>query len=523
MRDGNPGRTFVLGLDGIPWSLLSTWVEEGHLPNFARISREGASGPLESTMPPTTALAWPSIATGVGPDKHGIHFFGKLNDDYTTRPYTSNDINSPTIWEMLSPSVVGNVPMTYPAQEIDGTIVSGMMTPRFDERAVHPQEAYEDIRKRIPEYEIGLSWSDYGDEREAFLRDLQSLFESRRELMRYLMEIDDWELFFFVYTEPDRLQHLIWDEEVILDHYEQLDDVLGEILEYIEGTETNLFVVSDHGFGPINKFVCVNSILESNGFLQRMENRNIRKFLDSVGISKKLVENLLKRLQLDEFVYRMLSPSLFARIAEQVPGDSVLHDIDFTQTTAFCYGPGYIYIHDQNRFKNGMVSPPDIEKTKEEIMMELNDFSEKMDDGKLRITDGDDVFPSDKNGPDLIITAIGEYEVKARLSSNPIIDSETEVANHRSEGIVLAWGNEISSTKIRDAKVFDIAPTILHGMGRPVPERTDGRVLDVFDPSSRPGTTEVTQKNYESRGTHREFDEDFSEVEDRLRGLGYVE
>ncbi|NIR37171.1 MAG: phosphodiesterase, partial [Actinobacteria bacterium] len=62
-RPDFPERAFVLGFDGVPWTLLTRFVEAGALPNVERVMAEGAAGPLESTTPPTTPLAWPSIAT----------------------------------------------------------------------------------------------------------------------------------------------------------------------------------------------------------------------------------------------------------------------------------------------------------------------------------------------------------------------------------------------------------------------------------------------------------------------------
>jgi hypothetical protein len=37
-----------------------------------------------------------------------------------------------------------------------------------------------------------------------------------------------------VFTAPDRLQHLNWDETVLLEHYRYLDDILGEVIDYTE-------------------------------------------------------------------------------------------------------------------------------------------------------------------------------------------------------------------------------------------------------------------------------------------------
>ena len=131
-------RAFVLGVDGVPWYLIERWAEAGELPHFAELFETGSVGPLASTTPATTPLAWPSIATGVTPDKHGIYGFQKLSPEYTHQMYLSDDIEQPELWDVLSPALVGNVPMTYPANEIDGAMVTGMMTPDLEGRFTHP-------------------------------------------------------------------------------------------------------------------------------------------------------------------------------------------------------------------------------------------------------------------------------------------------------------------------------------------------------------------------------------------------
>ena len=63
----------VLGLDGATFDLIRPWAADGTLPNFARLLEEGAHGPLRSTVPPMTAPAWTSFATGTNPGKHGLY------------------------------------------------------------------------------------------------------------------------------------------------------------------------------------------------------------------------------------------------------------------------------------------------------------------------------------------------------------------------------------------------------------------------------------------------------------------
>src|SRR6056297_991494 len=236
-------KAFVLGVDGVPWDLLHQWAKADELENVQQLITEGAAGPLKSSVPPTTPLAWPSIATGTWPDKHGIYGFHNLDSDYKHHMFTGSDRNRPALWDIMPPAVVGNVPMTYPTTDIDGAIVSGMLSPNMEEGFTYPPDLRQTIETEIPEYRIELDWYEYADAQGEFLDEIRDLVTARRQLMRLLLRRYDWRLFFFVYTAPDRLQHLIWDEEILLQHYRLLDEIIGEAMEYAEDAGATLYVV----------------------------------------------------------------------------------------------------------------------------------------------------------------------------------------------------------------------------------------------------------------------------------------
>lgn len=524
MRDNPPERTFVLGLDGVPWDLLSKWASQGELPNFHTMMEEGASGPLRSTMPPTTALAWPSIATGVQPDKHGIYSFRELTESYTHEMNTSNDVQQPTLWDILSPALVGNVPMTYPAREIEGKLVTGMMTPSMDGGFTHPPELAEEIEAKIPEYDIGLSWKQYHDRKEEFLEDLSNLLAARRRLMRHLMETEEWELFFFVYTEPDRLQHLIWDEEVILEHYKELDDILSEVMEFVESNDANLFVVSDHGFMPISNFVNVNTVLEENGLLQRKDGGGMRQVFSSLGVNKQNVRRVLQQLRIEGPLLKILPSNSINTFARTIPGEHSLFDIDYPETEAFGYAKRNVYVNDTERFDDGVVDPDDIPEIKARVEEAFSSVRDpESEERLLDIYDGDELFPSDRNAPDLIVKGINQTEENTNLSDIVIEKSGGKAGAHHHEGIVFAWGPNIcEGAEISDATVYDIAPTVLHSLNKHIPANADGELLEIFEEDSPPARSKITTRNYGTANGNVDHSNDFDEVEDRLQGLGYI-
>lgn len=522
-----PERAFVLGLDGVPWDLIHKWAERGDLPAFAEVLETGAAGPLESTVPASTPLAWPSIATGTWPDKHGIYWFRKLVADGTHRINTSEDMDQPALWEYLTPAVVGNVPMTYPAPEIDGKLVSGMMSPKVTDEIAHPTSVAETISEQIPEYRIGLDWKEYADSQEEFESDLSELVSVRRQLMQLLMETDDWRLFFFVYTAPDRLQHLLWDREALLRHYRELDDILREVLEYVDQQDGVLYIVSDHGFGPIEQSVSLPRVLERCGHLSRQEESGSRGHLSRLGLTKSTVESWLDTVGLDSRTVVDYLPQAFVNmIALQIPGNNSLYDIDHERTEAFVHGSGCVYINDTERFDQGQVDPDHVDSVKQSVRESFeNVVGPETGKQVLRVYDGDEQFDSDSQSPDLVVKGNDGYEGLTMLTDEVFVDTEAKAASHRSEGMFFAWGPGIEAgTTPSDATVVDVAPTVLHSLGEPIPQGMDGRVLDgVFSyttsPTERSGKTPDTFEP--GRPDRPKPDYDTEKVEERLRGLGY--
>ena len=115
-------RVFVLGLDSATWDLIIPWIEEGLMPNFSRLTRNGVWGTLESTLHPLSPPAWTSFITGKNPGKHGIYDLVVHKRDSCERLYTNGRMRrGDSFWKLLSECgkkvVVLNVPMTYPPEK----------------------------------------------------------------------------------------------------------------------------------------------------------------------------------------------------------------------------------------------------------------------------------------------------------------------------------------------------------------------------------------------------------------------
>ncbi len=91
---GGGRRVIILGFDGMDDGLTRRLMSEGRLPNLQRLSEQGGSGPLATSIPPQSPVAWSSFITGLDPGGHGIFDF-MHRDPETLLPYLSTSRTEP--------------------------------------------------------------------------------------------------------------------------------------------------------------------------------------------------------------------------------------------------------------------------------------------------------------------------------------------------------------------------------------------------------------------------------------------
>src|SRR5256885_1777469 len=122
-------RVLVLGLDGADRDLVHRLLAEGRLPTLARLARDGAYGPLRSTIPAVTPTAWSSFLTGLNPAGHGIFNFSSNPNRGRSRVESAASRSGAPLWRLLGAGGVRSafvtVPFPDPAQAFGGGVVSG--------------------------------------------------------------------------------------------------------------------------------------------------------------------------------------------------------------------------------------------------------------------------------------------------------------------------------------------------------------------------------------------------------------
>jgi predicted AlkP superfamily phosphohydrolase/phosphomutase len=548
-------RVVVVGLDGATFDLIEPWAAEGHLPNLARIMREGSHARLRSTFPPMTAPAWTSFATGVNPGKHGLYdWIAREPGSYRFTPVTAADARAPTIYDLLSRAgrrvLLVNVPMTYPPPQVNGWVISGLPAPSLDANVSYPPEALEEARRAAGDYWLypdpGQAYSDSGVA--AFLDRLYRCTVLRIVAFEHMRRREPWDFAMVVFNGTDTVSHATWKymdaahplhdpdappayKTAIRDQYIGMDRYIGRLMEIV-GEDTAIVVMSDHGFGPFHAFIHVNRWLIEQGFmrLKRDAVARAKQAAFAAGLTPMATYDLLMRAGLGGLkreVVRGQGQGLLKRLFLS------FDDVDWAETVAYSLGNvGQVRINLAGREPAGSVRPEDYARVRDAIMSRLATLRDPAT-GETAI---EAIWPREEMyaGPQLELAAIsclprrmeyfgfGEYEFGARHVIEPMRHGIS--GTHRQEGILLAWGPGVRAAgRLPGADITDLAPTLLHLLGLPAPEEMDGRALtEALDPAlgaARIAPADASRGGDEHGGLSPEEERTLRE---RLRGLGYV-
>jgi hypothetical protein len=106
-----------------------------------------------------------------------------------------------------------------------------------------------------------------------FLDLCDHIFEERKRVFNYLLDSFEEGVLACVFDTLDRLQHMFWKDrkDVVKPWYLKLDELVGQVLEKLNqkhrGTDIQLLIVSDHGFGDFNFKVHLNRWLIDHKYL----------------------------------------------------------------------------------------------------------------------------------------------------------------------------------------------------------------------------------------------------------------
>ncbi|HVR95701.1 MAG TPA: alkaline phosphatase family protein, partial [Thermoanaerobaculia bacterium] len=86
-----PQKMVILGFDGADAKLTQQWMDEGKLPNLAKLRSQGAFSPLRPTIPSQTPVSWSTFSTGLNPGRHGVFDFLKRDPKTYTPDFAAGE------------------------------------------------------------------------------------------------------------------------------------------------------------------------------------------------------------------------------------------------------------------------------------------------------------------------------------------------------------------------------------------------------------------------------------------------
>jgi predicted AlkP superfamily phosphohydrolase/phosphomutase len=291
-----PGRAVVLGIDGVPFSMLKDLFSRGIMPNFARLAGEGTLHRMESTLPCVSSVAWTSFRTGMNPGSHGITgFTDRKPGTYKTYFPTTSDILCACMEEVVDSSggnaMVMGMPVNYPPVKLSKGISIGCFLSPSLEKAVHPRELLADLKEI--NYRLDVTPALARTDPPAFFRELFEVTDGYRSAMFRFWKQRDWRLMMIHFMTTDRMHHFMWDQytdrsapghQDFFRLYARIDEIIGEIAERLD-EDTMLVMLSDHGFCGAKLEVNLNAWLQQQGLL-RFQTRSPRSLEEIDGRSQ---------------------------------------------------------------------------------------------------------------------------------------------------------------------------------------------------------------------------------------------
>ncbi len=543
-------KLLIIGLDGATFDLIKPWAAEGKLPTLARLMQTGVTGNLESTLPPVTSPAWPTFMTGKNPGKHGVFDFIRPRAG-TFDMVNASQIKSKLLWEILSEAgySVGvlNVPITYPPRPVNGYMIPGLLSPDQG-KTVYPADLLRPYEAELGKYRLTPNVQYKAGNEAEFIADLHDLIDTQLRYALRLMADHPTDVVMLHFLATDNGSHALWrfmdkahprhDPALAAQYgdalqkvYQHLDEALTQLHATHNTQHASTIIMSDHGFGPLHRTINLNILFLEKGLMRLKRNfsTQVRWWAFRNGLTPATAYKILSKLGLQN-----ITAKVSRKARNEVVGKFLsFEDVDWSQTIAYSMGHvGQIYLNVQGREPHGIITPDRYAAARRQVIDALNTLTDPATGKSLvdRIIPREEAAhgPYADQGADLHLI-LDDYKTIAF----PLFATEGRVLTpqirgdsgcHRLHGIFIGQGAAFEQgATIDGARIIDLAPTILHILGQPVPEDMDGRVLtEALSAELRGKSAEVSAATTTSQTQVDFTDAEQAEVEERLRALGYL-
>jgi len=525
-------RVLIIGWDGVDWKVLQPMLDRGELPNLQKLIDKGAYGDCLSTIPHHSWCAWPSYMTALNPAGHAVFDILEHKPGVSRRlPITYHSIKAPTVFEDFSiagkTSLALNIPLTFPTPKIKGKVVAGGVLPAA-RSYTYPTELQEELERNGAPFPVnGMSWTTFRGRPEAFLRECAEITAKRQKAFEYLLDTTDWDFATLVFVSTDRIQHCLM-EYIHPEHpsypemsktpvaeqcravYRQLDDGLARLLE--RTTDDDLvMLMSDHGLQPCTRCATMDRVLADMGFLE-FGRGSLAFNLVRWGPGRRIARR----------IYDLLK--LHGKMA--IPASPIDWSKSRAYTSVVSTGEG-VSVNLKGREPEGIVDPADYEKVRDELYEKLSAWRDPVTGAApiAKVYRKEEVMHGEffDTAPDLLLMPAPFYSLTHAKSA--LEDADWLSGDHRLEGVVIATGPEVTPGPLAEtAELIDLAPTAMAALGVPSAIPRDGKVLaSLVGPGKQLVVEERGTGEHGGYGQTGLTSDEETEVEEHLRGLGYVE
>jgi predicted AlkP superfamily phosphohydrolase/phosphomutase len=412
-------KVVIIGLDGVPYTLLVDYMERGIMPELSRLCQNGKLFRMKSTLPEVSSVAWTSFMTGKNPGEHGI--FGFMEIDRESYEYIFPNfisLKEQPIWEREDIKTVAfNIPQTYPARQMNGIMVSGFVAIDL-KKATYPERVFTYLNGMG--YKLDVNTKLVTENPEAFFKDLFDTFEKRGKAIEYLYDNEDWHLFIGTITETDRLHHFFFDSaqegqyfEIFERYYRELDRFIGSMAEKAIKDGAVFMTCSDHGFTPIKTEVYINRWLIENGYLKLNSSEGLK------GIT--------------------------------------------TESKAFCLDPSRIYIHLEEKYRKGAVKHSEHRGLINELKQKLSGITFEGQNVVKDIYHREEIFRGNyvDNGPDIYLLPNYGFDLKGSTNKEHVFGKTHFRGMHTYDDAHFFTTAPVNS---EDIKIEDLAGIIIKNL-----------------------------------------------------------
>jgi predicted AlkP superfamily phosphohydrolase/phosphomutase len=416
-------RLFVLGIDGVPHSLIQRKFGDGSLKNLRSISESGTSRRMNSVFPTISSVAWTTYSTGLNPAEHSIFgFVDRKPNPFSMFIPLSKDRKSESLWRNLSLQgkrvIVINVPLTYPPEEVNGIVASGFLCTALD-KLCYPGE-YNDYFESKG-YVIDVDAWIARDDKRKFMDELFRALEKRFEIAFDLMSREEWDFFQLHVMETDRLLHFFWEDVEsggdfggdAEKFFSLLDSYIGRLRERLNDND-RLLILSDHGFCSVKSEVELNMWLEQEGLLKM-----------DAGAERKL-----QNYSRDTVCYSLL--------------------------------PGRIYINLEGREERGSVPQKKYDKMRKSVKDRLLEMRHPETGDRIidRVFFREEIYagPHITMAPDIIAHPVDGYDLKGRLDGEVFQKTVLNGMHTYDDAFICSDGINVSDVQ----SIEEVRAKILH-------------------------------------------------------------